>query len=156
MSLEQNAAVLVREARPGDHALLCAFNQIMAEETEGRRLDEETLARGVRAVLEDRAKGFYLVAERAGRVIGQLMVTFEWSDWRDGLFWWIQSVYVAPEARRAGVYRALHERVVELARESGRSCGVRLYVEVENHAARATYERLGMKQCRYHMYELEL
>lgn len=156
MSLEEDAPVVVREATRGDHALLCAFNQIMAEQTEGRRLDEETLARGVLAVLEDRKKGFYLVAEKGGRVVGQLMLTFEWSDWRDGLFWWIQSVYVAPEARRSGVYRSLHERVVELAKESGGSCGVRLYVEVDNEVARATYEGLGMKLCRYAMYELEL
>lgn len=156
MSTGSSADIVVREAVAADHAVLCAFNQIMAEETEGRRLDEDKLSRGVRAVLEDRAKGFYLVAEREGRVVGQLMVTFEWSDWRDGLFWWIQSVYVAPEARRSGVYRSLHARVVEGARASGESCGVRLYVEVENHVARATYERLGMKPCRYGMYEQPL
>ena len=153
---KSRSPVVVREASAADHAVLCAYNQAMAEETEGRRLDEEKLSRGVRAVLADPGKGRYLVAERDGRVVGQLMVTFEWSDWRDGLFWWIQSVYVAPDARRGGVYRALHERVVELARASGEACGVRLYVEVENRTARATYERLGMKPCRYGMYEQEL
>lgn len=156
MTQQTSLPVVVREARLEDHALLCEFNQIMAEESEGRRLDEATLARGVSAVLADRAKGFYLVAERGGRVVGQLMVTFEWSDWRNGLFWWIQSVYTDPSARRTGVYRALHERVVELATASGEACGVRLYVEVENQGARATYERLGMKPCRYGMYEQEL
>lgn len=145
--------VVVREATASDHAVICAYNQAMAEETEGRQLDGETLSRGVRAVLEDPTKGRYLVAEREGRVVGQLMLTFEWSDWRDGLFWWIQSVYVAPAARKSGVYRALHEHVVALARASGEACGVRLYVEVENDVARATYERLGMRPCRYGMYE---
>lgn len=147
---------LVRPARPSDHAALCAFNQAMALESEGRELDADTLARGVRAVLDDPSRGRYLVAERDGRVVGQLMLTFEWSDWRNGLFWWIQSVYVEPSARRSGVYRALHERVLTLARESGEACGVRLYVEVENHVARATYERLGMQPCRYGMYEQAL
>lgn len=148
--------VVVREARREDHGTLCAFNQVMAFDTEGRRLDEEKLSRGVAAVLEDRSKGLYLVAEKDGQVVGQLMVTFEWSDWRNGLFWWIQSVYVTPDARRSGVYTALHERVLDLAEASGEACGVRLYVEVDNHAARATYERLGMKPCRYGMYEQEL
>lgn len=150
------SSVVVREARASDHAVLCAYNQAMAEETEGRRLDGERLSAGVRAVLEDAAKGRYLVAERDGRVVGQLMLTWEWSDWRNGVFWWIQSVYVEPGARRGGIYRALHERVVELARAGGDACGVRLYVEVENHAARATYERLGMTPCRYGMYEQPL
>lgn len=145
--------IVVREATLADHATICAFNQAMAEESEGRILDEETLARGVRAVLEDPGRGRYLVAEREGQVVGQLMLTYEWSDWRNGLFWWIQSVYVAPEARRSGVYRALHERVLSLAGESGEACGVRLYVEQDNHVARATYERLGMQPARYGMYE---
>lgn len=153
---EPTSPLQVREARAADAATLCAFNQIMAEETEGLRLEPERLARGVEAVLQDRAKGLYLVAEREGRVVGQLMLTFEWSDWRNGLFWWIQSVYVAPDERGRGVYRALHERVVELARGSGKACGVRLYVETDNVVARAVYERVGMKPCRYGMYEQPL
>jgi GNAT superfamily N-acetyltransferase len=129
----------------------------MALETERKVLDRERLTRGVMAVLDDATKGFYLVAEDAsGEVIGQLMVTFEWSDWRDGVFWWIQSVYVVPEARRTGVYRALYERVLRLAADDGGVCGVRLYVERENEPAMSTYRALGMARAHYEMFELDL
>ncbi|MFO0546896.1 MAG: N-acetyltransferase [Polyangiaceae bacterium] len=127
----------------------------MATETEGRELDRETLRRGVGALLEDPSHGFYCVAIRQGSVVGQLMVTFEWSDWRAGQFWWIQSVYVHPEHRRTGVYRALHEHVVGRARAQGGVVGVRLYVERENTRAQRTYEALGMKRAVYDMFEID-
>jgi len=132
-------------------------NAAMALETEDKVLDRERLTRGVMAVLADTAKGFYLVAEDdAGAVVGQLMVTFEWSDWRDGTFWWIQSVYVVPAARRSGVYRALYARVLSLAAADGGVCGVRLYVERENERAMATYRALGMQRAQYDMFEVDL
>ncbi len=137
--------------------VIVSNNAAMARETEGRDLDLSVLTRGVAALLADRSKGFYLVAaDASGEVVGQLMVTFEWSDWRNGTFWWIQSVYVAPAARRRGVYRALYSRVLELARDEGGVCGVRLYVERHNATAMATYRGLGMKASPYEMFELEL
>ena len=127
----------------------------MAFETEGMTLDEALVRPGVGAVLADSSLGFYLVAEIAGRPAGQLMVTYEWSDWRNGLWWWIQSVYVPPEFRRRGVYTALHRHVTGEAKAAGGVCGIRLYVEQENAAAQQVYESLDMYRTRYHMYEVE-
>ena len=127
----------------------------MALETEGMTLDEVVVRPGVDAVLADATRGFYLVAEIEGRSAGQLMVTFEWSDWRNGLWWWIQSVYVRSEYRRRGVYSALHQHVSEAAQAAGGVCGLRLYVEQENTTARRVYESLDMHPTRYHMYEVE-
>jgi ribosomal protein S18 acetylase RimI-like enzyme len=128
----------------------------MALETESKPLDLARLGRGVRALLADPTKGLYLVAERDGEVVGQLMLTWEHSDWRDGTFYWVQSVYVAPSARRTGVYRALYARVLELAEERGDCVGVRLYVERENATAQRTYEALGMQRSHYELFEVEL
>lgn len=147
--------ILVRSARPEDLADLVGFNRAMAEESEDKLLSVETLEQGIRYLLEHEAEGFYLVAEANGVVAGSLMVTYEWSDWRNGRFWWIQSVYVAPGYRRQGVYRALHENVVRQAKQDPGSCGIRLYVEVENTGAQATYARLGMHETRYRLYEEE-
>ena len=146
--------VLVRPAVSTDAEILEAFNAAMAEETEGKQLDQSVLHRGVAAMLEDSARGRYLVAEEEGKVLGALAITAEWSDWRNGWFWWIQSVYVVKEARRRGVYRTLHDAVVSRAREDDQVCGVRLYVENENAAARATYESLGMSETPYRLYEV--
>ena len=137
-------------------AAIASNNAAMALETEGRRLDLDRLGRGVSLLLEDRSKGFYLVAEdESGEVVGQLMVTYEWSDWRAGTFWWIQSVYVAPHARRTGVYRALYEHLLQMAREDGGVCGIRLYVERENERAMTTYRALGMARAHYEMFEVD-
>jgi ribosomal protein S18 acetylase RimI-like enzyme len=147
----------VRPANRADAATLVAFNQTMAQETEGKRLDREVLTRGVTAVFDEPNRGFYLIAEgRRGEIVGQLMVTYEHSDWRDGTFFWIQSVYVAPAARRQGVYRALHDEVVARAKARGDVCGVRLYVERDNAAAQRTYEAMGMQRTIYEMYEVAL
>lgn len=146
----------VRAATPGDAATIAAFNLAMARETEDKGLDEAALQRGVARALGDPERGRYFVAERDGSVVGCLLVTREWSDWRAAWFWWIQSVYVAPAARRAGVYAALHQDVLARARAAGDVCGVRLYVETENRVAQATYERLGMRRAHYVMYEQTL
>jgi len=147
--------LLLRPAVPADEETLVAFNLRMARETEDRQRDPAVLAAGVRAVLQDRALGFYLVAEGAGKPVGSLMVTTEWSDWRNGTFWWIQSVYVLPEFRRSGVFRALYEEVHARARTAPRVCGCRLYVERDNAAAQATYTRLGMTETNYKLFENE-
>ena len=144
----------LRAATLDDLPRLVRFNAEMAQVTEGRQLDVERLTRGVRRVLEDAERGRYLVAEaEGGELLGGLMVTREWSDWRDGWFWWIQSVFVREVARRQGVYRALHEHVRAEARERGDVCGLRLYVEHDNAGAQSVYERVGMTRAHYHMYE---
>lgn len=143
----------VRRATSADAPTLVRFNREMARESEGLELDPAKLERGVRAALGDPARGFYLMAELDGAPAGCLMVTREWSDWRDGWAWWIQSVYVAHEARRRGVYRALHGKVLELARAAGDVVALRLYVERENLRAQATYRSLGMGESHYLMFE---
>lgn len=135
-----------------DTPFLVDCNQAMAAETEDKPLDRVTLRAGVRGVFGDPGRGFYLLAERAGEPVACLLVTREWSDWRNGPFWWIQSVYVIPAARRQGVFRAMYADIEHRAREAG-AVGLRLYVETENTRAQQTYERLGMQRCRYHMYE---
>lgn len=143
----------IRTATVEDADTLVAFNEAMARETEDKTLDAETVRAGVRAVFEEDRPGFYLVAVRAETIVGSCMITTEWSDWRNGVFWWIQSVYVRPEARRTGVYRSLHRAVRRQARATDGVCGLRLYVERGNEAARRTYEAMGMTETSYRMYE---
>ncbi len=143
----------IRMANSEDAAPLVEFNQAMALETEGRRLDPQTLKRGVEAVFQDEKKGFYVVAESSEKIVGGLMITFEWSDWRGKWFWWIQSVYILPELRGQGVYRKLYDFVKEKARAQSNVYGFRLYVEKENTGAQQVYEKLGMKTSNYLMYE---
>ena len=145
----------IRRATPTDFAFIVESNIAMAQETEGLSLDEARVQAGVGAVLADSALGFYLIAEIDGSPAGQLMVTYEWSDWRNGLWWWIQSVYVRPEHRRRGVYTALHRHVADEAQAAGGACGIRLYVEQENTTAQQVYQSLDMYRTRYQMYEVE-
>jgi ribosomal protein S18 acetylase RimI-like enzyme len=142
----------IRLATPADAAVLIEFNAAMARETEGKDLLPEVIGAGVHSLLANPAAGFYVIAE-AERVLGALMITKEWSDWRNGSFWWIQSVYVRPEARRQGIYRHLYRHVQEMAAQDPKVCGFRLYVERENSAAQATYGALGMKETRYLVFE---
>ena len=145
--------ISIRRATSADRPLLIEYNRAMALETEHKRLDETTLARGVAAVFDDSAKGFYLVADSTGEMVGQLMITTEWSDWRNGWFWWIQSVYVRPENRKQGVFRSLFQEAERLARAAGNVVGMRLYVERDNSNAQRTYERLGMYDTGYLVFE---
>ena len=142
----------IRLAEKTETAALVEFNQAMALETEGKRLDTQTLQSGVAAVFDDEKKGFYVVAEEDAKIVGGLMVTFEWSDWRNGWFWWIQSVYILPDFRGRGIYRRLYDFVKESARARGNVCGFRLYVEKENTGAQKVYEKLGMEETYYLMY----
>ena len=148
-------AIHIRRATLSDAAFIAESNIAMASETEGMALNEDIVRPGVAAVLDNDSLGFYLVAEIDGNPAGQLMVTYEWSDWRNGLWWWIQSVYVRPEHRRKGVYTALHRHVSEAAQAAGGVCGIRLYVEQENSTAQQVYQSLDMYHTRYHMYEVE-
>jgi L-amino acid N-acyltransferase YncA len=143
----------VRVANIDDLASLQQFNQLMAWETEQLRLDENTLSAGVAALINDPNKGFYLVAEQDKQVLASLMVTTEWSDWRNATFWWIQSVYVVNKHRRKGLYASLYKKVKSLAAEQGNVCGFRLYVEHDNQIAQQTYKQLGMHQSHYLMFE---
>ena len=145
----------IRIANFADGSSLIEFNQAMALETEGRRLDAETLKRGVQSVFADEKKGFYVVAESDNLIVGGLMITFEWSDWRNAWFWWIQSVYILPEFRGQGIYRKLYDFVTDRAKAQKDVCGFRLYVEKENTQARKVYEKLGMDASHYLMYEAE-
>lgn len=147
--------ILIRPAAAADAGAIAEFNSAMATETEGLDLDRDRLARGVRAVIDDASKGFYLLAEIGGRVAGQMMITFEWSDWRDGAFWWIQSVYVHPEFRGRGVFRQLYSHAAERAKADPGVCGLRLYVHAANRGAQKTYERLGMSRTSYGVYEVD-
>jgi ribosomal protein S18 acetylase RimI-like enzyme len=150
-----NDSFTVRPAAAHDVAILVEFNRAMAAESEDKGLNEETLRGGIEYLLEHATEGFYLVAEQHARVVGALMVTFEWSDWRNGRFWWIQSVYVGPDHRRKGVYSTLHAAVRARAAEDRQACGIRLYVEQDNSVAQATYESLDMLQTGYRLYEEE-
>ena len=142
----------IRLATSADAAVLVEFNAAMALETEGKNLLPEVIGAGVRGLLDNPVAGFYVLAETE-RVVAALMITKEWSDWRNGSFWWIQSVYVRPEARRQGVYRRLYRHVQEMAAKDSQVCGFRLYVERENSAAQAAYVALGMKETRYFVFE---
>ncbi len=143
----------VRLATADDAETLIGFAREMAMETEGKGLDVSVISAGIKAMLAKPHLGFYLVAESGGQVAGGLMVTTEWSDWRNGLFWWIQSVYVRPENRRQGVYRVLYDAVQTRAAAEPNVCGFRLYVERENVSAQKVYESLGMVETHYTMYE---
>jgi ribosomal protein S18 acetylase RimI-like enzyme len=143
----------IRVAIEKDISALVEFNQNMAFETENKHLDSHILTKGVGALVRDPNKGFYLVAEFDRQVVGSLMVTTEWSDWRNAVFWWIQSVYIVPQFRRKGIYAQLYAKVKTLALEQGNICGFRLYVEKENLIAQKTYEALSMHESHYLMYE---
>jgi ribosomal protein S18 acetylase RimI-like enzyme len=147
--------LLIRNARPDDAAVLVAFNAAMAKETENLVLEPAVLGPGIDAVLADPAKGRYFVAEAEGRIVGQLMVTYEWSDWRNGNIWWLQSVYVEPGFRRCGIFKALYRHAGKLARQE-KAVAIRLYVYHTNAAAQETYQRLGMHDARYIVMEESL
>lgn len=142
----------IRPASPADLASIVERNLSLAEETEQLSLDRATLEAGVLALLEGRAPGRYWVAEEDGRSIGQLMITFEWSDWRNRTIWWIQSVYVVPAARGRGVFRALYDLARREALASGAG-GLRLYVDTRNRPAQAVYAALGMNGEHYRVFE---
>jgi len=147
-------SITIRIATRDDIAHIAQWNSAMAWETERKTLEPAVIERGVTAVFDEPRRGFYLVAERAGEPAGCLLITYEWSDWRAGDFWWIQSVYVVESARREGVFRQLYEDAKQRAEQSD-AVGLRLYVETENERAQRTYAGLGMERCHYFMYEAE-
>lgn len=142
-----------REAVRDDAESIISFQVAMASETESIELDRETCGRGVAAVFDNPSLGRYFIAEEDGRVVGSLLITYEWSDWRAGMVWWIQSVYVVPELRRQGVYRGLYEHVKTIAESDESIRGIRLYVDRRNTRAQTVYETLGMNGEHYLVYE---
>jgi len=151
--LSMSNEALFRIGEEKDANVLAKFNIAMAWETEQKKLTPDVVAQGVRTLLKDSRYGFYVVAEIDHEVVGSLMVTYEWSDWRDATFWWIQSVYIKPEFRKQGVFRRLYEFVKEKALHDMNVCGLRLYAEQDNIPAQNTYEKIGMRQIPYKLYE---
>jgi GNAT superfamily N-acetyltransferase len=141
--------IRIRHATSADVPTLVKYNAALALESEGKVLDLAVLEKGVRAALADPAKGFYVIAERDGDVIGQTGVTFEWSDWRNGWYWWIQSVFVREDARRGGVFSAIYRHLEAEAAADPGVIGLRLYVDNGNHNAKATYAKLGLEDENY-------
>lgn len=145
--------IAIRLAEIRDVLAITKFNQAMAFETEQKKLIPRVVLKGVTKILQNSNLGFYVIAERDEEIIGSLMITEEWSDWRNGRFWWIQSVYIKPDERRKKVYTQLYNFVKESANNNPSICGFRLYVENKNILAKNTYEALGMIETNYRIYE---
>ena len=149
-----SSSIAVGRAATEDVAAIAQFNIAMAAETEDLALDPQTVHAGVAAVVSDDRHGFYLVARSDGKAVGSLMITYEWSDWRNGNLWWIQSVYVVPSARKQGIFRLLYDNVISLAKQDGDAAGGRLYVEKDNRGAQEVYRKLGMSETAYRVFEI--
>jgi len=147
--------MIIRKAVAADAAIITKFNIDLAFETEALHLEPACISAGVQALLKDSAKGSYFVAELDGKVVGQVMITFEWSDWRNSNIWWLQSVFVDPAYRGRGVFAALFRQVEKLARGGEEICGLRLYMHEANTRARSAYHRLGMTETKYRVFELD-
>ena len=155
--IQPSTPIWVRQAQWDDLDTIVAFNTALARETEQRDLDVVKLREGVRTLLASPGHGFYVVAEQrrsdGAQVVGQLMITYEWSDWRNGIFWWVQSVYIPPHYRRQGIFRALHDHIQKRATADPTVCGIRLYVERDNHQAQTVYRRVGLTPSGYTVFE---
>ena len=145
----------IRKALNKDIDVIARYNYNLAYETENKILDMNILTRGVEAIIKDENKGIYHVCEINGEVVGQIMYTFEWSDWRNGTFLWIQSVYVNKEFRWIVIFKALYKFIRDIEDNDNNICGIRLYVEKENTIAKKTYKNIGMKECNYYIYEYD-
>ena len=145
----------IRKADKNDFEIIAEYNYNLAYETEDKKLDKDILIKGVKRILSDETKGIYHVCEVDGKVVGQIMYTYEWSDWRNGTFLWVQSVYVHKDYRGKGIFKALYNKVKEICDSSDEYVGIRLYVERENYNAQKTYQKIGMSECNYYMYEYE-
>lgn len=144
--------ITIRKAVRENAPSIIEFQEIMALETEGYRLSHDIISAGVYAVFDEPSKGRYFIAESDGKTVSSLLITYEWSDWRNSFVWWIQSVYVITELRRRGIFRMMYSHIRNLAESEG-AAGLRLYVESENINAQKTYEALGMDSTHYRMYE---
>ncbi len=148
--------LVIRQAELADAKRIASFNVALARETENLELNPRVVGIGVRTLLKEPPHGFYVVADNGKKIIGMAMVTFEWSDWRNGQWWWLQSVYVDPAFRKQGVFTRIYDYIVELATHQRRVCGIRLYVEKENRLAQRTYRALGLARSGYSLMETAL
>ena len=153
--MKEENKINIRKALNKHIHVIARYNYNLAYETENKILDMNILTKGVEAIIKDENKGIYHVCEINGEVVGQIMYTFEWSDWRNGTFLWIQSVYVNKEFRGMGVFKALYKFIRDIADNDNNICGIRLYVEKENTIAKKTYKNIGMKECNYYIYEYD-
>ena len=144
--------IQINNADFDDATIIADFNRRMAKETENLDLDETVILNGVKNLMQKPELGFYIVARVNNSVCGCLMITNEWSDWRNGLIWWIQSVYIHPDYRRMGIFREMYQFISDFAKKQ-KVIGLRLYVEHNNSVAQKTYQKLGMKKSDYHLYE---
>lgn len=147
--------MIIRKAEVKDVDVIAEYNYNLAYETEDKKLDMNILTKGVKNIVLDENKGIYHVCEVDGKVVGQIMYTYEWSDWRNGTFIWVQSVYVHKDYRGKGIFKALYNHVKKICDSSSDYVGIRLYVEKENFTAQKTYQNIGMKELNYYMYEYE-
>lgn len=148
-------AIKIRSAETKDIPVIAQFNSAMARETENKILNHEIVTSGVTFILDHPQYGFYCVAETDQRIVGQIMITYEWSDWRNGVFWWIQSVYVDPDFRMAGVFKRLYSHIAEKSHTEAHVCGLRLYVDSKNDRAFRIYRNLGMSEAHYRLMEID-
>jgi len=148
-------SINVRPAKSTDTPKIAEFNCRLASESEDKSLDQDRVTAGVTALFESPERGQYFVAEVDGSVVGQLLITYEWSDWRNGMFWWIQSVYVIAKHRRSGLFSSLYQTVLERAKRDPSVCGLRLYVEQQNKGARDIYLSRGMSMAGYEVMEID-
>ena len=149
--------ITIRKATLEDIEKITDYNIEMAMETENKKLDRPVALKGVKAVIDDSLKGFYLVAEKIvgeKEIVGQLMITFEWSDWRNKCFWWIQSVYVIKKFRNQKIFTSLYSEIIRLARLREDVCGLRLYVEAHNESAKMVYRALNLTRISYEIFEM--
>ncbi len=145
--------IVIRDASLADGPIIAKFNSRLREETEGKSLDPDVIGPGVAAMLADPLKGRYWVGEVDAEIVGQIMVTYEWSDWRNGYWWWLQSVYVRDDYRKAGVFKTLFRYVEALAKDDDSVVGIRLYVDNDNTRAQAIYDKLGFRNTGYQMQQ---
>lgn len=151
----EKRTIHLRRARDKDADFLAAGNIALARETENKALPQSTVLEGVKTVLRHPNHGFYVIAEIDHQPMGQLLVTYEWSDWRNGLFWWLQSVYILPQWRGQGLFRQLQDYVIQAAKDDPKVCGLRLYVERDNRRAKSIYTHLGWQTTSYEMLEMD-
>ena len=148
--------LVIRQATATDASRIASFNVALARETEQRTLNRRIVGIGVRTLLAEPSHGFYIVADNGEKIVGMVMVTFEWSDWLNRQWWWLQSVYVDPAMRKRGVFTKIYNYIGEMGERQGNVCGIRLYVEKENRHAQRTYRSLGLNANSYRLMEIPL